>query len=79
MSTDVKDLMLKYWINLLREFNKIISSDSRVTGEIRKYIKHVQAISKDYVDLDIDYLLELKSSDKEVFKTLDKMMQSTAV
>lgn len=79
MSTDVKDLMLKYWINLLREFNKVISSDSRVIGEIRKHIKHVQAISKDYVDLDIDYLLELKSSDKEVFKTLDKMMQSTAV
>lgn len=79
MSTDVKDLMLKYWINLLREFNKVISSDSRVTGEIRKYIKHVQSISKDYVDLDIDYLLELKSSDKEVFKTLDKMMQSEAV
>ena len=78
MSTDAKDLMLKYWINLLREFNKVISSDSRVTGEIRKYIKHVQAISKDCVDLDIDYLLELKSSDKEVFKTLDKMMQSEA-
>ena len=79
MSTDVKDLMLKYWINLLREFNKVISSDSRVIREIRKYIKHVQTISKDYVDLDIDYLLELKSSDKEVFKTLDKMMQSEAV
>lgn len=79
MSTDVKDLMLKYWINLLREFNKVISSDSRVIGEIRKYIKHVQTVSKDYIDLDIDYLLELKSSDKEVFKTLDKMMQSTAV
>lgn len=79
MSTDVKDLMLKYWINLLREFNKIINSDSRVIREIRKYIKHVQAISEDYIDLDIDYLLELKSSDKEVFKTLDKMMQSEAV
>lgn len=79
MSTDVKDLMLKYWINLLREFNKVISSDSRVIREIRNYIKHVQAISKDYVDLDIDYLLKLKSSNKEVFKTLDKMMQSEAV
>ena len=79
MSTDAKDLMLKYWINLLREFNKIINSDSRVIREIRKYIKHVQAVSKDYIDLDIDYLLELKSSDKEVFKTLDKMMQSEAV
>lgn len=79
MSTDAKDLMLKYWINLLREFNKVISSDSRVTGEIRKYIKHVQAISKDYIDLDIDYLLKLKSFDNEVFKTLDKMMQSEAV
>lgn len=78
MSTDAKDLMLKYWINLLREFNKIINSDSRVIGEIRKYIKHVQAISKDYVDLDIDYLLKLKSFDNEVFKTLDKMMQSEA-
>lgn len=54
MSTDVKDLMSKYWINLLREFNKVISSDSRVIGEIRKYIKHVQAVSKDYIDLDID-------------------------
>lgn len=79
MSTDVKDLMLKYWINLLREFNKIINSDSRVIREIRKYIKHVQAISKDYVDLDIDYLLKLKSFDNEVFKTLDKMMQSDTV
>lgn len=78
MSTDVKDLMLKYWINLLREFNKIINSDSRVIREIRKYIKHVQAISKDYIDLDIDYLLKLKSFDNEVFKTLDKMMQSEA-
>ena len=79
MSTDAKDLMLKYWINLLREFNKIINSDSRVIREIRKYIKHVQAISKDYINLDIDYLLELKSFDNEVFKTLDKMMQSKAV
>lgn len=79
MSTDAKDLMLKYWINLLREFNKIINSDSRVIREIRKYIKHVQAISKDYIDLDIDYLLKLKSFDNEVFKTLDKMMQSEAV
>lgn len=78
MSTDAKDLMLKYWINLLREFNKIINYDSRVIREIRKYIKHVQAISKDYVDLDIDYLLKLKSFDNEVFKTLDKMMQSEA-
>lgn len=78
MSTDAKDLMLKYWINLLREFNKVINSDSRVIGEIRKYIKHVQTISKDYVDLDIDYLLKLKSFDNEVFKTLDKMMQSEA-
>ena len=78
MSTDAKDLMLKYWINLLREFNKIINSDSRVIREIRKYIKHVQAISKDYIDLDIDYLLKLKSFDNEVFKTLDKMMQSEA-
>ena len=78
MSTDVKDLMLKYWINLLREFNKIINSDSRVIREIRKYIKHVQVISKDYIDLDIDYLLKLKSFDNEVFKTLDKMMQSEA-
>ena len=68
MSTDVKDLMLKYWVNLLREFNKVINSDSRVTGEIRKYIKHVQAISKDYVDLDIDYYWNLKVLIKKCLK-----------
>lgn len=68
MSTDAKDLMLKYWINLLREFNKVISSDSRVIGEIRKYIKHVQAISKDYIDLDIDIYWNLKVSIKKCLK-----------